>query len=327
MKYNYVIVGCGGYYSVGYHDIMSLDNVKYFSSMKEGVDSKFSLMIQRLTFSEQVNRLVSYPFASYTYPRLFPFHFKEERPLVFIFFGNTQYVYQSTYLDYLRKRYPEAKFVLYMQDVIARNFKLNFESVRDKFDLILSYDKRDCNKYGLVYHPTPYSMYSIPENNAIEPFDVFYCGSAKTKARYEAIFDMYNKCHEQGLKCKFYIVGAPREARIISDEIIYDQPLSYVENLQYVQKSKCILEVQQENADGYTPRLWESIVYDKHLLTNNTNIVNSEYYNHQSIHLLSEMDEIGKWVNTSISNTLDLKNRLSPLHLLQKIELHFNINK
>lgn len=319
MKYNYVIVGCGGYYSVGYHDIMSLDNVQYFSSMKEGINSKFSLIIQHLTFSKQVNRLISYPFASYTYPRLFPFRFKEEKPLVFLFFGNTQYVYQSTYLDYLRRCYPDVKLVLYMQDIIARNFNLNFESVRDKFDLILSYDKGDCNKYGLVYHPTPYSMYPIPENNAIEPFDIFYCGSAKTKARYDTIFDVYNKCHAHGLKCKFYIVGVPQEARIVSDEIIYDHPLTYIENLQYVQKAKCILEVQQENADGYTPRLWESIVYDKHLLTNNNNVLDSDYFCEDSMHLISDVDVIKNWINVSVANPLIIKEKLSPNGVLKTI--------
>ena len=66
MKYNFVIIGCGGYYSVGYHDIMSLDNVHYFSSMKEGLNSKMDLMIQRLTFSEQVNKIIPYPLSSYT---------------------------------------------------------------------------------------------------------------------------------------------------------------------------------------------------------------------------------------------------------------------
>lgn len=320
MKYNFIIVGCGGYYMVGYHDIMSSENVRYFSSIQDGISSKFDLMLLRLTFSEQVNKILTYPFAGYIYPRLYPFKFKKDNPLVFLFFGNMQAIYQSSYLDYLRKRYPGVKLVLYMQDIIARNFKLNFNTVRDKFDLILSYDKGDCEKYGLVYHPTPYSIYPVPENTSIEPIDVFYCGCAKTKARYDAILNVFNKCKEFGLKCKFYIVGAPKEVQLDSNDIIYDHPLSYVENLQYVQKSKCILEVQQENADGYTPRLWESIVYDKHLLTNNFSIQKSEYFRKEFMHHVSEIGEITKWIDLSVNSTEDLKNSLSPFHLLTELE-------
>lgn len=321
-KYNYIIVGADGYYLVGYHDLMTLNNVRYFSGIYDGITSELDKKMIRFTFSKKVNKIFQNPLSFYTYPRLFPFQFEDDKPLVFLFFGNTQYVYQSTYLKYLRKNYSNVKLVLYMQDLVARNFDLDINKVRNSFDLILSYDKGDCNKYGLMYRHTPYSKYSIPENNAIEAFDVFYCGSAKTKARYDIIFDVYNKCHAQGLKSKFYIVGVPQEDRVVSNEIIYDHPLLYIEYLQYVQKSKCILEVQQENADGYTPRLWESIVYDKHLLTNNSNIIKTEFYNYKSIHLLSAMNEIGEWITTPISNGMDLKEMLSPLHLLKDLELH-----
>lgn len=318
MKYNYVIVGCGGYYSVGYHDVMSLDNVRYFSSMTEGVTSKLDLILQRITFSEQVNRFLSYPFASYTYSRLFPLQFKEDKPLVFLFFGNTQYLYQSTYLEYLRKQNPGVKFVLYLQDIVAINEKLNLEKFRKEFDLILSYDKGDCEKYGLVYHPTPYSIYPIPENPSIEPLDVFFCGKAKT--RYRLIFDVYNRCKEKGLKCKFFITGVPDADRIISDDIVYDHPITYIENLQYVKKSKCILEVMQENADGYTPRLWESLVYDKHLLTNNRDLLNSCFNVDQSIHYFDKSSCKLSWIDVPVSHSLSFKESLSPKHLLQLVE-------
>ena len=290
--------------------------------MKEGLNSKMDLMIQRLTFSEQVNKIIPYPLSSYTYPRLLPFHFNKERPLIFIFFGNTEYLYQSTYLDYLRKKYPSARIVLYMQDLINRNTKLNFYQIKDKFDLILSYDKGDCEKYGLLYHPTPYSRYPVLNNPTIEPCDVFYCGNAKM--RYATILDVFTKCKEMGLKCKFFITACPEEKKIPSEDIVYDHYISYHENLQYVQKAKCILEVMQANADGYTPRLWESIIYDKHLLTDNQSIVTSEFYKKDSMHGIANINNILEWIKEPIKHDNAFKQSLSPIYLLNKVEEYFD---
>lgn len=317
-KYNYVIVGADGYYLVGYHDLMTLKNVRYFSSMYDGITSVFDKKIIRFTFSKKINKILANPLSFYTYPRLFPFKFEDNKPLVFLFFGHTHYVYQSSYLKYLRKTYPNVKLVLYMQDVIARNFYLDFEKVRNSFDLILSYDKGDCNKYGLLYYPTPYSIYPIESEVLIEPLDVFYCGHAKS--RYNQIFDVYHRCKEKGLKVKFFVTAVPNDKKIICDDIIYDKPISYIENLQYVQKSKCILEIMQENADGYTPRFWEAIIYDKHLLTNNTKIVNSNYYNKEYIHMTSNINDITSWLYKSVKNSNSVKQSLSPLNLLKKID-------
>lgn len=317
-KHNYVIVGADGYYLVGYHDLMTLNNVRYFSGIYDGITSELDKKMIRFTFSKKVNKIFQNPLSFYTYPRLFPFQFEDDKPLVFLFFGNTQYVYQSTYLKYLRKNYSNVKLVLYMQDVIARNFDLDFEKVRNCFDLILSYDKGDCKKYGLLYYPTPYSIYPIENDELIEPLDVFYCGHAKS--RYNQIFDVYHRCKEKGLKVKFFITAVPNDKKIICDDIIYDKPISYIENLQYVQKSKCILEIMQDNTDGYTPRLWESIIYDKHLLTNNTFLQKSRFYQVQSMHHADDIENILSWINNPISNSEELKISLSPKELLKCID-------
>lgn len=316
--HNYVIVGDAGYYMVGYYDIIKLDNVQYFSTIYGNIKSKFNRLIFRITFSGKINKIIKNPFSSYIFPRLFPFKFNIEKPLVFIFFGNTQYIYQSNYISYLRKKYPNIKIVLYMQDIIARNYALNFDIARKKFDSILSYDNGDCKKYGLIYYPTPYSNYPIIENKKIEPIDIFYCGHAKM--RYKEIFEVYRKCKNLGLKCKFFITAVPRNERIQSDDIIYDKPISYIENLQYVQKSKCILEIMQANADGYTPRLWESIVYNKHLLTNNVSLLKSKYYITESMHQLTDIENILSWINISIKNSFRVKSELSPINLLNFID-------
>ena len=76
----------------------------------------------------------------------------------------------------------------------------------------------------------------------------------------------------------------------------------------------------QVNADGYTPRLWESIIYDKHLLTNNYALQGSSFYKEKSMHQLSDIENILSWINTPVNHTEDFKSSLSPINLLKYID-------
>ena len=76
----------------------------------------------------------------------------------------------------------------------------------------------------------------------------------------------------------------------------------------------------QENADGYTPRLWEAIMLNKHLLTNNKRVKESNYYNPNNILVINENDNISNWINSKVDIINSLKKEKSPLYLLELIE-------
>ena len=317
-KYNYIIAGGSGFYKVAYSDLADMPNVVYFSNYIDGIKSKIKQLLIRLNFNLRLNNFMKSPFRKLVYPWLFPHSFKKDRPLCYVFFGAQFAVINSSYLDYLRKKHPSAKLVLYMQDIAASLPYYDMESYKKQFDLILSYDRGDCKRYNLEYYPTPFSKIDVarlPKVN--EDIDVFFCGTGKT--RYPAIFDTYRRCTSKGLKCKFFIVGVPREKRIAEEGLIYDKRISYEENLAYVAKSKCILEIMQENADGYTPRLWEAIMFDKHLITNNYAIKESKYGHLNGIHLLDESISLD-FINDSIIYPSQMKEEMNPINLLLKIE-------
>ena len=97
------------------------------------------------------------------------------------------------------------------------------------------------------------------------------------------------------MKCDFNIMGLPKGEKRISGINYPDILFSYTENIQHILKTKCILEIMQDNADGFTPRLWESIIYDRHLLSNNKNIASSIFYNAEGCHIINEINII-TWV-------------------------------
>ena len=104
------------------------------------------------------------------------------------------------------------------------------------------------------------------------------------------------------------------------DGIHYEgKNLSYEQNIQHVLNTKAVLEIMQEGADGFTPRVWESIIYDKHLLSNNASLHHSEYYNADFMHDIYDANVL-QLVNMPVRYDSNHKNILSPTHLLKFID-------
>lgn len=325
LKYNYVVCGSGGYYAIGYNDIMGHPQIKYHDNYLSGVDGFLMRSIVRLNFSRKINTLVKTPFSQIVNRCLFKNEFDRQSRICYLFFMNHNMIFNSSYPQYLRSIYPNVKIALYLQDLISSRSKhdLDMDYLKKVFDVILSYDKHDCERYGLIYHPTPMSVVNVPDNKSLSFSDVYYCGSAK--GRYPLIHRIFEECQKQGLICDFNILENPRDpVKDKLDGVNYiHSPLSYIENLQHVVKTSCILEVMQEHAIGYTPRLWESIVYDKHLLSNNTEIVNSEYYKKGITHIFDDgfsFDLFRKDIETKVEYPALYKQKLSPIHLFQTID-------
>lgn len=316
LKYNYVIIGDGGYYLVGYHDIMALPCVSYHKDYYDGFESFVARQLVRLNLSPKTNKYIHSPFSRFVFPRLYPHHFGNNKPLCYVFFV---YKYRTDYLQYLRKTYSNVKLVLYMQDIVARTKGQDFDAINTQFDLLLSYDKGDAQKYNMEYYPTPMSYVPVNPTRNLPNSDIYFCG--KGKDRYPLVHSLYNQYTKMGLKCDFYITDIPKEAPKI-DGIHYNQPLSYMENLQHIANTKCILEIMQGGADGFTPRVWESIIYNKHLLTNNEQFKHSPYYYHIGHHDLNSIDKesILAWIRTTVTYPEELRQQISPINLLRFID-------
>ena len=323
-KYNYIILGADGYYRVGYKDVIDLQNVNYFSDYYQGFDTPLKKLIVKCNFSKKLNYFVKTPFKGYVFPRLFPHSFDNENPICYLFSGQWHYVINSTYPNYVKQLDPRNKCVLFMQDLVCRNDYIKIDKIRDKMDLLLSYDKGDCEQYGLVYYPTPMSKNPLLTDNCEgkEKSDFYFCG--KAKGRYEIVHKLYLELIKRGYTCDFNILEMPTDIEHLQGIHYLEKALDYKDNLLHVKNSRCVVEIMQDGADGYTPRLWESIISDKHLLTNNHVIVNSRYFNAENIHLFKNNFEHldCSWLDQNALYPEDLKNSLSPINLLKFIDSH-----
>lgn len=71
----------------------------------------------------------------------------------------------------------------------------------------------------------------------------------------------------------------------------YSWHLDYDKVCKYVQESKTVIEILQEGQEGISLRVFESLFYEKKLLTNNLQIVNYDFYDPCNVFILGKDDE------------------------------------
>lgn len=313
-KYNYVIMGSEwDLYKQSYADISTLPDAVYISDkiIRENIWMKYALL-------KKVSLYLNIPVKKSWNALFFNHKFAENKPICFVFFGLWARVNQKTGLiNFLKSQYPNSKFVWFLQDLYVRH-----PYSTTPFDLVLSYDRAECVKYGFVYHPTVFSRnFILPKSNEIEKSDVYFVGKAKN--RLPIILSCYEKLTGAGFKCDFNLLGVPKGLQQYPDKIKYlKHPMSYSENLQHAQKTNCLLEVIQEGAVGYTFRLWESIAFKKKLLSNNISLKESEYYSSQYINVFDNELSTESLTFIRRDNNYDYPqiDSLSPIHLLNFID-------
>lgn len=317
-------------YKLSYSEILN-DNVRYISGYKP--HNKCAQILYKAHLTPKINRFVCLPFKS-LWNKLFLKDIDKNARIVFLVFQNWLSI-DSTIgtIDYIRKNYSNGKIVLFLQDIVSsfvdiyKKKPIDIVQYKEKCDAVISFDKKEAEKYGFLYHPTVFSHIpiSVCDNKKC---DVFFIG--KYKGRLDLLVDIYKKLTSNGLICKFIVLNAPIDKRQIPDEIEYiDKSIKYKDVLQLVNGANCILELIQPGAVGYTYRLWESISYNKYLLSNNISLLNSEFYDSNFMSIFNTIDDIDTAFLKKIDEPCRISNlqskKISPRNLVQFIEHQLNV--
>ena len=90
--------------------------------------------------------------------------------------------------------------------------------------------------------------------------------------------------------------------------------------LNYSIKSKCLLEVQQAGAVGYTSRFLEAVMYNRKLITNNITIAESKFFDEKGINIFANVNDISVNFVKSKPYNFNYQGEFSPIHLIEKID-------
>lgn len=328
-KYNFVFfTGCD-YFDIAYSDIDKLINGQLLKRVGYNGHNLLCKLLYKIHLSNKVNRIIKLPFKKIWYPTFYKPKFINENPICFIlppFLEHTEY--ERNYIVYLKGKYPKSKFVSYYIDLVKpKNNAPLIEpfKIKDKYDLIISYDEGDAAYYGLEFFPTSFSDYSPEDDFTISESDVFFVG--RPKSRLKDIIEIYKILSSHGLKCDFYILGVDENEKIALEGIHYiEKPMPYQENLKHVIKSRCLLEIMQENATGATLRTWEAINYGKCLITNNKSLDRTSFYSSRFVTIFSDAYKLDiPFIKTYQPFDNSLKMNIRPIKLLEFIEYKLSI--
>lgn len=320
MNYKYVIGGSStDFYVASYSDVMNDYAIEYHKYPVEKVNPILKFLWSK-HFSPKINNVVNLPFKSIWNPVTLKHGFDKNDNICFMLFSNyTSYIDLNLY-SYWRKKYPNCKIVMFFQDLAEKNKYKQVENLKNYFDLILSFDQHDCEKYGWIYYPLVYSKVDVADDPDISESDIFFVGKAKD--RLNEILEIFKKCEDAGLNADFHIVGVPEDKQLYKDRINYCSQMPYPENLKRIKKTKCMLEIMQQGGHGYTLRYCEAIAMGKRLITNNPEIITAPFYNKDFISVFNSGDEFDVDFVVNGPKNVDYRflYNLSPRKLLEYID-------
>lgn len=197
--------------------------------------------------------------------------------------------------DIMRKR-TDVKFVLLLVDsmhtlgghMVETRARLKSMS----WDMILSYDKYDCDEFGFKYIGLNYySKYNVVGKEIKN--DLYYISSVKN-GRARILKEIYRACKVNGVKQLFHIYSM---WRFISYGKCIRKVMSYDNVIKNISESNCILEIIQSGQKAQTLRYLEAIIYGKKLLTNNHAIFDLPFYNQRQMKVFNDVKDIDwEWV-------------------------------
>lgn len=292
-EYKYVveIPSYGDVYDYCFEELKNNDNV-YLIKDYIIFKSKFLKKIYQYHFTKKIR----FPFRGLWNNKYYNNPFKKNDKIIFIFSTPKNNIHRYGAFEKLRKRYPNCKIVLNKNDLISESIigKVCTENELDSFlslyDLVTSFDYGDCEKYNFLYNPLVYSAPKVLESTN-EDIDVFFCGRAKD--RLELIMSTFYHFKSKGIKCIYILRDVPLDKRVNEEGLIYlDKFMSYKDNLEYVKRSKCLLEIMQDGGNGYTLRTCEAVAYNKKIITNNFVLKDAEFYNDSMISFFDKAENI-----------------------------------
>lgn len=306
-----------------YQDMIAMDDVKEYSTdSQESVT--FCSILKKIHTGLRVAACIDMPFKEIYYKDLFGMI---EDNTCIIFNHISAGKMGKRILNKIKAYKKNVKIVLLLWDSFDANSPSLFRSWNSvknvKWDVIFSYDEKDCKKYGFVYMGKNYYSVKkgiIPSCNAS---DLYFIGrDKKNDTRIELVAKIYKYLKQYNINFNCNIVTNSALSKKHIEEIkIQNQNIPYDCVLADVMSSNCILEVLQRGQEQQTLRYFEAICYNKKLLTNNPKIVNLPFYNERYMKYFSRLEDIDiNWLQKKENINYGYNGEFSSAKLIDRIK-------
>ena len=155
------------------------------------------------------------------------------------------------------------------REYVEKNIEPNLSFIRSLGYQIYTFDPYDARKYNLHLHNQFGRMLLLGNENRSLKYDFYFLG--KQKNRQTVQDEIEKTLNQMGYKNLFIHVTSAIEQ------------IPYVQNIENVIQSKCIIDIVQLGQAGLTLRPLEAMFYRKKILTNNINIQKYDFYQKENI--------------------------------------------
>lgn len=194
-------------------------------------------------------------------------------------------------LSILKINNTNAYFVMYQWDSVKNN-PISLE-IKDYFDVVYTFDKRDAKKYGWIYRP----LFYIEKTDDIKikkELDFSFIGTLYYR-RAILLKKMKEYCREND-NSLFDFIYSPKIVYLLHRFVMHDKRYSILneDEVQFLPmdnktlknkyaKTRILVDYTPDDQSGLTMRTIESLGYDCKLITNNTEIKNTDIYRYGNV--------------------------------------------
>lgn len=324
MKYIFVWP-YGWFDSYMYRDLFATGKVVPYR-LKEPFHYRVLNFIRRVHCSNKVNNIVSLPFKDiWNYSLL---QMLEDNTCI-IFDTGALSMLSASFLYKIKNYRENIKMALFIVDSLHGSSEHLAKAIPNilnfPWDARLSYDINDCTEFGFDYlGPNIYSALRDVNPYNIES-DIYYIGRNKAN-RNRLVLDIYDQCIQNGVQTDFNLIDKKKSIKNNHTEKRKGLHFSYIdipyENVvSHVLSTNCILEVVANGQKAQTARYYESICYNKKLLTNNHNIKDLPFYNESYMKVFERVEDIDfEWIRRGENINYNYNDEFSPIHALDKLK-------
>lgn len=171
------------------------------------------------------------------------------------------------------------KTIVYYWDSFEK-IKNQYETMK-YFDKAYSFDKFDCEKYGLI---KAYNFFYNSDNSKTPEYDVFFFGTYDQ--RYDNLVKILDSLDKQNLNVHSTLFSYDKK---IVNEVKHknisfiNKIIPFNEAYVYNQNTEIILDIQHDTQVGLSFRPYEAMGLKKKLITTNPHIKEYEFYNPNNI--------------------------------------------
>ena len=206
--------------------------------------------------------------------------FLNSNPKLIIIEGSLIYI---PFIRHLRKRFPIVRTKFCYSNIVKVAASIS-PKILTKFNIEgWSWDPKDCKTYHLHYLK-PFFDEDILPNSETLVYDACFIG--KDKGRYHTVRSIQRSLESLGYKCFIKVIPPFNFLKKLHN--YYSEPISYVEYLSIVSKSRCVIDIVQQGQTGTTMRVFESLFGQKKLITNNHDIITYDFYDKRNIFILGK---------------------------------------